>query len=82
MFQCHVCGSKEARENLLTQIFLIDNKPVIVEYVPANVCVRCGEAVFDISTIEKIRCMIYGKAKPVKSVITDVFYYGIAEAAC
>jgi YgiT-type zinc finger domain-containing protein len=73
MFQCHVCGSKEARQNHVNQIFMLDEKPVIVENVPAQVCVRCGEAIFDMATVEQIREMIHGKAKPVKSIMTDVF---------
>ncbi|TGO03694.1 hypothetical protein PN36_01455 [Candidatus Thiomargarita nelsonii] len=73
MFQCHVCGSKEARKTFVTQLLMLDAKPVIVENVPAQVCVRCGEAIFDMATVEQIRYMIHGEAKPVKSIMTEVF---------
>lgn len=75
MFQCHVCGSEQARQDFVTQVFLLDDKPVIVHDIPAKVCVRCGESVFDISTIEKIRRMVHGEAVPVKSVVTEVFEF-------
>ena len=75
MFQCHICGSKESRQDTVTQIFFINGKPVIVENVPGTVCARCGESVFQIDTVEKIRKMIHGKAEPVKTVMTDVFEF-------
>ena len=75
MFQCHVCGSTEAKESLETQFFWIDERPVIVEHIPAMVCVRCGEVIFEIETIEKIRRMIHGEAKPIKSITTEVFEF-------
>lgn len=75
MFQCHVCGGKESHQDTVTHIFFINGKPVIVENVPGTVCIRCGESVFQIETVEKIREMVHGKAKPVKSVITDIFEF-------
>jgi hypothetical protein len=56
-------------------MFLIDNKPLIVEDVPTMVCSRCGEAIFDVATVEKIRRMIHGDARPARSVMTDVFEF-------
>jgi HTH-type transcriptional regulator/antitoxin MqsA len=48
---------------------------VIVEDVPAMLCARCGEAIFEMATIEKIRRMVHGEAKPVKSIVTAVFEF-------
>lgn len=75
MFQCHVCGSNEARDELVSEVFQIDVKPVLVERIPARVCARCGEATFSRETTEKIRRMVHGEAKPLKSVRMDVFAY-------
>lgn len=76
MFRCHVCGSTVAREELVNEVFQIDGKPVLVEHIPANVCVRCSEATFSRDTTEKIRRMVHGEAKPVKSLEMDVFAFG------
>ena len=76
MFLCHVCGSSESREEFVSEIFQIDGKPVLVERIPARVCLRCGEATFSRETTEKIRRMVYGEAKPLKSVLMDVFAFG------
>jgi len=75
MFQCHVCGSNEARDELVSEVFQIDGKPVLVERIPARVCARCGEATFSRETTEKIRRMVHGEAKPLKSVRMNVFAY-------
>lgn len=75
MIQCHMCGSTEARSELVSDIFTIDGKPVLVERIPATVCARCGEATFNRATTETIRRMLHGSARPVRSVAMDVFAF-------
>jgi len=75
MFKCHVCGSMEYRDEFVSEIFHIDGKPVLVEKIPAQVCGRCGEEIFGRETTEKVRLLVHGKAKPIKSVQMDVFAY-------
>ena len=74
-FECNVCGSREGKSTSVTQIFLIDDRPLIVEGVSSVVCSRCGEAIFDIATVEKIRRMVHGNVKPAKSIMTDAFEF-------
>jgi len=47
----------------------------LVEKVPAVVCDHCGEESFDSETAKRIRVMLNGKTKPVRSVALDVFSY-------
>ncbi len=75
MFKCHVCGSTRANETLVTEVFQIDGKPVLVENIPAQVCERCGEEIFSSETTEKVRLLVHGTVKPIKSVKMDVFAY-------
>jgi YgiT-type zinc finger domain-containing protein len=75
MFQCHVCGSTEARRELVSEVFEIEGNHVLVENIPANVCVRCREATFSRYTTERIRRMVHGEAKPMRAVAMDVFAY-------
>lgn len=75
MFRCHVCGKTEARQELVSEMFDIEGKPVCVEAIPATVCTNCGEAVFSRETTERVRRMVHGEARPVKSVQMDVFAY-------
>ena len=75
MFKCHVCGSTESHTELVSEIFQLDGKPVLMENIPAQVCVRCGEEIFSRETTEKVRLIVHGRKKPIKSVQMDVFAY-------
>jgi HTH-type transcriptional regulator/antitoxin MqsA len=75
VFRCHVCGTPEARQDLVSEVFDIDGNPVRVEAIPATVCANCGEAIFSRETTERVRRMVHEEAQPVKSVPMDVFAY-------
>ena len=75
MFRCHVCGKTEGRQKLVSEVFDIDGNAVRVENVPATVCAHCGEPVFGREITERVRRMVHGEARPVKSVQLDVFAY-------
>ena len=75
MFRCHVCGSNEARDESVSEVFTIEGRPVLVENIPSTVCARCGEPVFSRETTEKVRRMVHGEAKPVRSVPLEVFAF-------
>ena len=75
MFRCHICGKSESRQEFVSEVFDIDGKAVRVENVPATVCAQCGEPVFSRETTEKVRRMVHGEGKPVKSVQMDVFAF-------
>ena len=75
MFMCPVCHSHESREELVEEIFQIDGKYVLVDRIPATVCVRCGEETFSRETTEKVRLLVHGQAKPTKSLALEVFEF-------
>ncbi|OGW99636.1 MAG: YgiT-type zinc finger domain-containing protein [Nitrospirae bacterium RIFCSPLOWO2_12_FULL_63_8] len=75
MCRCHVCGKTEGQEKFISEVFDIDGKSVRVEHIPATVCEHRGEPVFSRATTEKVRRMVHGEAKPVKSVQMDVFAF-------
>jgi YgiT-type zinc finger domain-containing protein len=75
MFHCHVCGNREARQEFVSEVFDIDGKAVRVENIPASICTHCGEPTFSREATEKVRQMVHGDAKPVRSVQMDVFAY-------
>ena len=43
MFSCHVCEKTESRQELVSEVFDIDSKPVQVEQIPATVCLHRGQ---------------------------------------
>jgi YgiT-type zinc finger domain-containing protein len=75
MFTCPVCHTHESREKLTEEIFQIDGKYVLVDHIPATVCVRCGEETFSRETTEKVRLLVHGQAKPTKSIALEVFEF-------
>ena len=75
MFHCEVCGSAEAKHELVSEVFTIDGKRVLVEAIPAQVCHRCSEATFSRTTAERIRRMVHGEERPVRAEVVDVFSY-------
>lgn len=42
MFKCEVCGCEEARTELVSDIFLVEGKRILVEQIPARVCTVWG----------------------------------------
>lgn len=75
MFRCHVCSSLESRRDYVKEMFLVDDKPVLVEHIPTTVCVRCGEETFSRETVERVRQMVHGETSPMKSIEMDVFAF-------
>jgi len=72
---CEVCGSGQFEARLVNEIFLIEGEFVLVENIPATVCAQCGETIFSRETTEKIRRMVHGEARPIKSIQVDVFAF-------
>lgn len=46
MFHCQVCGHTAAKSGLVSEVFTIEDRRVLVEHIPAQVCACCGEATF------------------------------------
>ena len=72
-FKCHVCGSETARDDWVSEVLEVEGQRVLVEHIPAQVCLRCGEAVFSRETTERIRRLVHGAGRPVRTVPLDVF---------
>ncbi len=75
MFTCSVCHAQKSRVALVEEIFQIDGKYVLVDGIPATVCVRCGEETFSRETTEKVRLLVHGQTKPAKSIAVEVFEF-------
>ena len=73
MFDCHVCGHDAAKAELVSEVFNLEGRRVLVENIPALVCEHCGEATFSRETTERIRRMVHGAGRPIKTVEMDVF---------
>lgn len=72
MFKCHVCGGTAAKNDLVSEVFVIGERRVLVERIPAQVCERCAETTFSRETTEKVRRLVHS-AQPARTVPLDVF---------
>jgi YgiT-type zinc finger domain-containing protein len=59
MFKCYACGGNSARSELVSEVFILERgRRALLEGIPAQVCVHCGEATFSRETIEWIRRLL------------------------
>jgi YgiT-type zinc finger domain-containing protein len=72
-FKCHVCGGTTARDEFASEVLDVDGRRVLVQHIPAQVCTRCGEAVFSRETTEHIRQLVHGAGPPTRTVPLEVF---------
>lgn len=75
MNKCDVCGNSTFRHESVEETFRIEGHLVAVEQIPAQVCGRCGETTIDRATAERVRQMVHGKERPIRTVNVDVFAY-------
>lgn len=76
LFKCHVCGHGVAKPELVSEVFNLDGRRVLVERIPARVCEHCGEVTFSRETTERVRRLVHGEGQPIKTVSMDVFAMG------
>ncbi len=73
MFKCHVCGHTAAKSEFISEVFTFENRRVLVEHIPAQVCEHCGEGTFSRETTEHIRRLVHESKHPIRTEPLDVF---------
>ncbi len=53
----------------------VDGKMIVVENVPARVCVETGEQLFAPETVERLQKLVDGKTKPKRVMEVPVFEF-------
>jgi YgiT-type zinc finger domain-containing protein len=53
----------------------VNGRIVVIEHVPARVCVETGEQFFSPDTVERIHANVRGDRKPVRTVQTPVYEF-------
>lgn len=61
--------------DMVSEVFDLDGRRVLVENIPVQVCVQCGEMSFSAETAEKVRRMINGEAQAVGVVEIELFEF-------
>ncbi len=51
----------------------VDGRIIVIEHVPARVCVETGEQFFSPETVERIHAIVRGERKPARTVQTPIY---------
>lgn len=62
-------------EKTVTYVLELEGKLIIIENVPARVCLETGEKYFSPETVEKIQETVWSKKKPKRLLETPVFEF-------
>lgn len=73
--RCTVCAVGEVNPKLVRYSLSFEEKLVVVEHVPANVCDNCGETSFTPDVVEKLQETVWHSRKPVKTLETPVYEF-------
>lgn len=69
---CDLCGSP-VKEQMVTYTIQLGDKLVVVEHVPAKVCVQCGERLYSPDTVERLQRTVWEQRSPSRMLQTPVF---------
>ena len=69
---CDLCGST-VKEQMVTYTIQLGDKLVVVEHVPAKVCVQCGERLYSPDTVERLQRTVWEQRSPSRMLQTPVF---------
>ena len=62
-------------ERRVTYTIQVDGKFIIIENVPARVCLETGERLFSPETVERLQQTVWEKKKPDRVIETPVFEF-------
>jgi YgiT-type zinc finger domain-containing protein len=63
-------------EQKVTYTLAINSRFIIIENIPARVCLETGERFFSSETVERLQKMIWEDRKPARMIETPVFEFG------
>jgi YgiT-type zinc finger domain-containing protein len=62
-------------DRLVTYTVEADGRIIVIEHVPARVCIATGEQFFSPETVERIHAIVRGDRKPARTVQTPVYEF-------
>jgi YgiT-type zinc finger domain-containing protein len=60
-------------DKLVTYTVEADGRIIVIEHVPARVCIETGDQFFSPNTVERIHEIVRGGGKPARTVQTPAF---------
>jgi YgiT-type zinc finger domain-containing protein len=62
-------------ERRITYTVEAEGRIIVIEHVPARVCIETGEQFFSPQTVERIHAIVHGGSKPARTVQTPVYEF-------
>ena len=62
-------------ERRVTYTVEAEGRIIVIEHVPARVCIETGEQFFSPQTVERIHAIVRGEGKPARTVQTPVYEF-------
>jgi HTH-type transcriptional regulator/antitoxin MqsA len=76
VMKCVFCGGKVVKKEV-TFTYEEDDKYLIVEHVPAEVCTRCGEKMYTPEVTDELLRFARKESKPVRKVEVPVYDFAM-----
>jgi len=70
--RCDLCRGQMKKQSV-RYVLLYENRFVIVENVPANVCQQCGEKLFAPDIVGQLQDIVLKNQRPVKTIEAPVY---------
>lgn len=75
---CLVCGGTDFREGTTTHTVRTGDRIVVVENVPALLCVRCEEPQLEAGVADRIRRLVHEPHEPARLIQAEVLEFKAA----
>jgi YgiT-type zinc finger domain-containing protein len=72
--KCDICGGP-VTEQAVTYRIELSNRLIVVENVPAKVCLQCGERLYSAETVERLQKTVWEDKPPSRVLETPVFNF-------
>ena len=72
--KCVFCGG-EVERRYVTFTYDEDGKYLIIEHVPAEVCVKCGEKTYSPEVTDELLRLAHEKVAPVRKIEVPVYEF-------
>lgn len=72
---CEVCAVGERIPQRIRYSLTVDNRLILVDHVPAEVCDRCGEVTLAPNVVERLQQTIWQQHPPARVIETPVYEF-------
>ena len=75
---CEVCGHTNTHADRVDRTFTVEQKLILVEGIPAELCNDCGSASFSAEVAERLRRLVHEPHRPARLIQAEVLEYHAA----